>query len=176
MSSISLNPPIRSAARPTPVSTGSEWIQIDLSGLILERWVWNGSLYMSDRKIHSLPIDDMNYVAAGKFWAIGKDQGYGLHLLELNWTPILTSGVYNTSNYWALAISEHQPNNTIGYSTELRTGTLSLTGDTNLSLTKTLNRTVDNGVAKIRLTTYKSGIPPNISHGWIGISYRLTTP
>lgn len=178
MPGIPLTPPsVKSISRPTPTGVGSEWIQTDSSGLVTERWTWNGSIYVSDTKLHSLPVDDMNYVSGGKFWSIGKNPDYGLYLLALTWSPVLTPGTYSTFNYWALTLSEFLADNSSpDYSTELRTDTVAPTINTNISLRKTLNRTVANGVVKIRLTTYKSGTPPNISHGWIGLSYRLTTP
>lgn len=178
MPQLSLAPPlVKSITRPNPSAIGAEWTQVDSSGLVIEKWTWNGSLYMSERKLHSLPVDDINYVSGGKFWSIGKEQSYGLYLLDLFWTPVLTTGTYNATNYWSLALSEYSTtNDSPVYSTELRTANISPTAYVNVSLSKSLNRTVDSGCLKIRLTTYKSGIPPAISHGWIGLSYRLSTP
>lgn len=166
-----------SQTRPQPTYTGFQWIQVNSSSLPIERWTWNGSVYMSDLKLHSLPVDDVNYTSSGKLWAIGITPGFGLYLTNIRWTPILTPGTYNMSNFWGLSVSEFQSSNSSPtFSTELATPAISLTDNTNVPLTKTLNRTVGSGVVKIRLTIFRIGIPPNISHGWIGLEYRLTTP
>lgn len=167
----------RSQNRANPASAGFEWVQIDSFRLVIERWVWSGSVYISDLKLHSIPIDDFNYISGGKFWTIGINPAYGLYLASMKWNPILTPGTYNQSNYWALAISEFRAdNNSPVYSTEIPTGVLSPTINTNILLNRALDRTVSNGAIKLRLTTYKSGNPPPISHGWIGVEYRLLTP
>ncbi|HBE17090.1 MAG TPA: hypothetical protein DDW51_05625 [Cyanobacteria bacterium UBA11367] len=177
-------PPVRSIARPTPTVPGFCWDETNSSDEIIERWRWNGSLYLSDRKtwnINSTGGSLPTVVSSAVSWYLPIVGGVRLEVLD--WTPTLGQ-TSDANNFWQLEIKEYQEMTLSGggqispYATQLQATNQSISPRTkwlqmalnfgNPSLPRICNLTS----RVVAVTVMPIGTAGSILVGGISITYR----
>ncbi len=167
-SEFSINPSdsssTKSQTRLTPTAVGSEWIQINSTGSILERWTWNGSIYLGELKSKELPDSSLYPTSVGGslgVFTINED----ILVERVIWCPYCSPGIYNSSNYWTINIlSINSP--------DLLLNNASLASYQRIKLSATVSIPVASASLVAGISLVMNGSPPEIYPGPVNINYR----
>ncbi len=168
---------IRSVQPPTgDISVGQAWEEISPQGEVLERWSFNGSFFISDKKRWFIPTLQAS-VSSTQRWLLPLNGR--VRLETLNWTPSVT-GASTPTNYWSMAITEYENVNsgsgTLVYATQLDASNLPASPETVVLSKQLLNKAsfrITGSQSKLlQVNLFKTGSPTGIIPGGISITYR----
>lgn len=170
---------ISSQTRPSPTRIGFEWTQVNSAGFPIERWTWNGSVYLGGLQQVSWPDTWGNYsaISASTLIAILMPINQDILIEKMLWAPYCYSGTYNDSNYWNLSLillgSTTGGNSTTNYrlvSNQVLAAPQRFSVSVNLTLS--VSASLSRAVA---LFLDKIGNPPEVYPGAIILQYRNRT-